>query len=178
MCGLSVSASLFLYSRPVNVCLTARGASPSLSLSLSVVALGAATGLAQHRVKFVQQIRRHNTLPAEDGSPADGLTAALRSGGRSRGLQVSGRGRGREASRLADVHGGSPVRDLRGLEQVAVLRVVGSRVAVVERNPLVCQLGANMADKHESEEIGFKSATDYTASFTTVLEFPVLECKE
>lgn len=33
-------------------------------LFLSVTALGAATSLAQHRVKFIHQIRRHHALPA------------------------------------------------------------------------------------------------------------------
>lgn len=46
-------------------------------LFLSITTLGTATALAQHQVEFIQQIRRHNALPAQDGPPAEGLAAAL-----------------------------------------------------------------------------------------------------
>lgn len=137
----------------------------------SVVALGTATGLAQHRVEFIQQIRRHNTLHAQSGSPVDRLTAALRRNGQRHGLHVSGRRRGSEALMLANIHGGPPVWDLRGLEHVDVLQAVGRgvrlvvessvlggpRLAVIKRNPSVCKLWANMSDKDKLQYIEFKS---------------------
>lgn len=76
---------------------------------------------------------------------------------------MSGWRRGREASRLANIHGGSSEWDFWGLEHVDVLQAFGCGVrlmlesgvlggpwvGVIERNPPVCQLEANMADKYE-----------------------------
>lgn len=127
---------------------------------LSVIALGTAASLAQHRVKFAQQIRRHYTLPAQNRPLADGLTAALRRKGQRHGLHVSGRQRGSKALRLANVHGASSVWDFWGLEHVDLLRAVGRgarlvvesgvlggpRVDIIERYSPVCRLWANTAD--------------------------------
>lgn len=65
--------------------------------------------------------------------------------------------------RLARIHGRAPESALWGLEHVSVLQALGCGVhllqesgvlggpwlAVVEGNPPVCQLRANMEDKHQ-----------------------------
>lgn len=113
---------------------------------LSIVALGAATGLAQHRAEFVHQIRRHQDLPALERSPAEGPAATLSGEGQSRGLGESGRGRG--LLRPAGVHRASSLRHLRGLEQAGRgVCLAGHdgvpgrrRPAVGGRDSLVCRL--------------------------------------
>lgn len=117
---------------------------------LSVIALSSAASLAQHRVEFIQQIRRNQGLPTQNRSPADGFKATLRRKGQSHGLRVSGWGRGREALRQANIHRGSSVRDFWGLEHGVHLEsgILGEPwVAIIKRNPPVFQLWANMADK-------------------------------
>lgn len=132
--------------------------SPDFAPCQSLVALGTAARLAQHRVQFIQQIGWHDDLSAQAGSPADCLQAMLWRNWQR--LRVSGWRRGREELRLANIHRGSSEWDLWGLEDVSGLQALGCgvhlmleggvlggpRVAVIDRNPPVCQLEANVSD--------------------------------
>lgn len=127
----------------------------------SLVAPDAAPAPAQHRVQFAQQIRGQHAL---HGLPAEGLGAARRGEGQSRGLRASGRGAGRGPSGLPGVRRGcSPVRGFRGLEEVLLIGAGGCgggpvggrgvpgepRVDVDQGNPLVCQLWADGTENGE-----------------------------
>lgn len=92
--------------------------SPDFAPCQSLIALGTAARLAQHRVQFIQQIGWHDDLSAQGGSPADGLRAMLWRNWQRQRLRMSGWRRGREELRLANVHRGSSERDLWGLEDV------------------------------------------------------------
>lgn len=122
-------------------------------ISPSLVVLGAAAGLVQHRVQFVKQTGRHHAFPAGNRFPA--LTASLRGNGQR--LLVSGCGG--KLQGLANIHGGSFARALGLHGWVAAFQAAGHgagivvcscifggpRTDVTERSPPVCLLWSETA---------------------------------
>lgn len=105
--------------------------SPDFTSCQSLIALGTAASLAQHRVQFIQQIRRHNGFSTQGRSLADGLQAMLRRNWQRHRLHVSGWRRGREELRLANIQRGSSEWDFWGLEHVSVLQAFGCGVQLM-----------------------------------------------